>query len=88
MKYNPGDFSFAYRYQNVFEYDYRVIKSMGNIAWNKLKNYDGNYDYIMDIINSQLYPGHSALSYRLSLDNLVYIACFGWDTFVNDFEQS
>lgn len=81
MEYLPGDFSFKQsEYNYIFEYDYRIINKIGVIAWDNLKT--DKLDCIFDIIQSQLYPGHSARTYRLSLNNLKFIATNGWDNFV------
>ena len=61
---------------------------MGEIAWKKLKEYNFEtmkHDYIMETINNQLYPGHSALTYKLSTSHLKCIAVYGWDHFVNNY---
>ena len=81
MDYKPGDFSFIQKYKEVFEYDYKTVNKLGEIAWNALAN-ENPPTYIIDIINCQLYPGHIALSYRLSMNNLIFIAKNGWDKFV------
>ena len=85
--YKRGDFSFCSKYQKVFEYDYKIIDKMGDLAWNKLKNPD-QINYITEIINQQLYPGHTALTYRLSMKYLNCIAVHGWDYFVRNFKES
>ena len=78
----PGDFSFVIKYKNIFEYDYAVINKMGEIAWDALKSWDTDKPtYINNIINDNLYPGHTAITYRLSLNNLIYIANNGWENF-------
>ena len=63
-------------YKHIFDYDYKVVDKIGKIAWNRLKTYNKNpeNDHVMNVINNQLYPGHSAVTYRLSLNNLVTIA--------------
>ncbi len=84
--FNEGDFSFCGTYKHVFEYDYKVVNKLGEIAWNKIKTYDfelKRQDYIMDAINEQLYPGHSALTYKMSMENLRCISIHGWESFVN-----
>ena len=60
----------------ILEYDYRVVDKIGKIAWDRLKRYktDQKTDYIIEFIKSQLYPAHTAESYRLSLDNLIKIS--------------
>ena len=84
--HKPGDFSFVNKYkeyQGVFEYDYKVVNRMGEVAWKALKNWDDKKPfYLNDIINNNLYPGHSALTYRLSLNNLIFIANHGWENFI------
>ena len=80
----PGNFSFVTNvtYRNIFEYDYIIINKMGDIAWNALKVWNtDNPNYINNIINDSLYPGHTAITYRLSLNNLIYIANNGWENF-------
>jgi hypothetical protein len=62
-------------YKTIFEYDERVIDKMGSIAWNALINWETDTpEWLKTIINDNLYPGHSALTYRLSLNNLLRIA--------------
>jgi hypothetical protein len=62
-------------YKAIFEYDERVIDKMGSIAWNALINWETDTpEWLKTIINDNLYPGHSALTYRLSLNNLLKIA--------------
>ena len=91
--YTPGDFSFIKEnidFKFIFEYDFKIINKIGKIAWNKIAKYDETnlkYDYIMNTINNQLYPGHSGLSYRLSLKNLKYIANLGWESFVEKYDS-
>ena len=83
--FKPGDFSFFDKYQIIFEYDYRIIYQMGEIAWNYLKTYEEyKPSYIMEIINSNIYPNHSKETRRLSLNNLVHIAKYGWENFVEE----
>ena len=80
----PGDFSCIQHHkeiQHIFEYDYRIIDKMGSIAWNALKNWDTNPTFVTTFINDNLYPGHTAVTYRLSLNNLIFIANYGWDEF-------
>jgi len=81
-----GDFSFVDKYQSVFEYDYRAIDKIGELAWNKLKRFDETSynNYIVEIINNSLYPGHSSLTYKLSMNNLIHIAKYGWKHFVEE----
>ena len=81
MFYYPGDFSFVNKYQDIYEYDYKVISKMGEIAWNALRNWDID-NHVNGFINDQLYPGHTALTYRLSINNLIEISINGWDNFV------
>ena len=83
--YSPGDFSFVINHKDIFEYDYKVINKMGDIAWNALKNWN-DYNYINHIINENLYPSHTAVTYRLSLTNLIDIAKYGWDDFVLNYK--
>ena len=86
-----GDFSFCKEHQHIFEYDYKIVNKMGEIAWKKLKEYNFEtmkHDYIMETINNQLYPGHSALTYKLSTSHLKCIAVYGWDHFVNNYLSS
>ena len=86
--YVPGDFSFVKEYQDIFEYDYMVINKMGEIAWNKLKKYDDkSTDYLINIIQSQMYPGHSGLTYKLSMKYLTHIAKYGWYDFVSWYDK-
>jgi len=87
MVYREGDFSFLKKhreYIHVFEYDYKVIDKMGELAWSELRKFDITNTYITNIINDQLFPGHTAVTYRLSLNNLVYIANNGWEDFVEN----
>ena len=84
MNFKPGDFSFIKVFKEVFEYDYRVVDKMGDIAWNTLKNWDNTqHTFTKNIINDNLYPGHTALTYRTSLNNLIFIANNGWDEFIS-----
>ena len=83
--FQPGDFSFVDKYQSIFEYDYRVISRMGDVAWNYLKIHEENKpSYIMDIIKLNIYPAHSKETYCLSLNNLIHIAKYGWEHFVEE----
>jgi hypothetical protein len=87
MNIIPGDFSFMEEHVFIFEYDYKIINSIGQIAWNKLKDIDNYHNnYVMEIIKSQLYPSHTELTYKLSIDNLIYIAKHGWDKFVDRYK--
>jgi hypothetical protein len=90
MKYKPGDFSFVYIHQNIFEYDYSIVDKIGKLAWDKLKRFDevSYNNYIVEIINNSLYPGHSSKTYKLSIQNLKCIAIHGWDYFVENYEQN
>jgi hypothetical protein len=82
-KFKPGDFSFFKNFKEIFEYDFKVVDKIGEIAWNALKNYEPyTKNFVIDTINNQLYPGHTAVTYRLSINNLVFIANYGWDDFV------
>lgn len=62
-------------YKVILEYDERVIDKLGSVAWNALINWEtGTPEWLKTIINDNLYPGHSAITYRLSLMNLLKIA--------------
>ena len=62
-------------YATIFEYDMNVIDKLGTIAWNALLNWENNTpEWLKTIINDNLYPGHSTLTYRMSLNNLLKIA--------------
>ena len=62
-------------YNIILEYDVNVIDKMGAIAWNALINWETDTpEWLKTIINDNLYPGHSAITYRLSLNNLLKIA--------------
>ena len=62
-------------YTTILEYDVRVIDKMGMLAWNALVNWETDTpEWLKTIINDNLYPGHSAVTYRLSLNNLLKIA--------------
>ena len=84
--YVPGDFSFFSKSESViFEYDYKIVNKIGDLAWSALKNYKCSpNNYIIEIINLQLYPGHTRLTYISSLENLICIANHGWNCFVEN----
>ena len=87
MEHLPGNFGFMSQ-AFIYEYDYRIVDKMGEIAWNALKNYDpenlNHKNYVIKIINDQLYPGHTGKTYRTSMEMLVYIAEFGWEEFIKN----
>jgi hypothetical protein len=89
MEYLPGDFSFMCG-SFILEYDYKVVDKMGEIAWNALKNYDpeniNSKNYVLKIVNDQLYPGHTGKTYRKSMEILSYIADFGWTEFIKNYD--
>ena len=77
-----GDFSFIPN-SKIYEYDYRVIAKIGDIAWNHLKVYEpGKSDFVIEHILTLLYPAHTAKSVKKSLEYLVFIAKHGWGEFV------
>lgn len=82
-KFKPGDFSFFKNFKDIFEYDYKVVDKIGEIAWNALKNYElGTKNFVIETINNQLYPAHTTVTYRLSINNLIFISKYGWECFV------
>jgi hypothetical protein len=87
MEQLPGNFGFMSQ-AFIYEYDYRIVSQMGEIAWNALKNYDtenpDHNNFVIKIINDQLYPGHTGKTYRASMEMLCYIAEFGWEEFIKN----
>ena len=80
--YLPGDFSFKPN-SYIFEYDYNIVNKLGDIAWKYLKNHDNTkYNYINEIINTQLCQDHTYKTRQISLSYLKFIAINGWGEFV------
>ena len=83
----PGNFNFLPDH-NIYEYDYRIINKIGNIAWEHLKIYSlENHDFVIEHILTLIYPAHTVKTRKQSLEYLVFIAKYGWDNFVKQFKK-
>ena len=93
MNYLYGDYSFGdYSFINdnskrqYLKYDFNIINSWGNNGWKCLKDHKLNTPYELNVnlklITDKLYPGHTSVTYKNSLNDLEYISKNGWNNYV------